>query len=87
MTDNADLAKRISLIESRNKKVELEKEWETSFARKLSITALTYLLLAAYFGLVLKVNPWINAIVPTVGFFLSTLSLSFIKKLWLKNRQ
>lgn len=87
MTDNADLAKRISLIESRNKKVELEKEWETSFARKLSITALTYLLLAAYFGLVLKVNPWINAIVPTVGFVLSTLSLSFIKKLWLKNRQ
>jgi len=86
MTKTTDLEKRISLIESRNKKVELEKEWETSLIRKICITILTYLLLALYFGLVLKVNTWINAIVPTVGFVLSTLSLSFIKKLWLKRR-
>jgi hypothetical protein len=30
-------------------------------------------------------SPFVNAIVPTLGFTLSTLSLSFFKKIWLKN--
>lgn len=84
MTDYQNLEKRITKIEARNQKVEQEKAWETSFARKIAIALITYLSLAIYFGLVLKVNPWINAIVPTAGFLLSTLSLSIIKKLWMK---
>ncbi len=83
----SQLEKRIAKIEKRNKKVEMDKEWEISLARKIAITVLTYLALATYFHFVLKVNPWINAIVPTVGFVLSTLSLSFFKKLWIKTRK
>jgi hypothetical protein len=30
-------------------------------------------------------KPFINAIVPTIWFLLSTLSLDLIKKLWIKN--
>ncbi len=78
------LEERISKIEARNARVQLEKKWETSLFRKVCIALLTYLTLALYFGLVLQVNPWVNAIVPTAGFLLSTLSLSFIKKLWLR---
>lgn len=81
-----ELEKRISKIEARNLRVEREKQWETSTIRKISIAILTYLILASYFGFVLKVNPWINAIVPTVGFLLSTLSFSLIKKIWI-NKQ
>lgn len=80
------LEKRLSAIEARNRKVEKEKAWETSNIRKISIAVLTYLSLATYFGLVLKVNPWINAIVPTVGFLLSTLSFSLIKKIWISGK-
>lgn len=79
-----ELEARIAKIESRNKNVEKEKAWETSGIRKVAIAVLTYCTLALYFAYVLKVNPWINAIVPTVGFLLSTLSLSIIKKFWLE---
>lgn len=87
MNTYQQLEKRLSVIETRNKKVEKEKAWETSGVRKISIAVITYFALAGYFGLILKVNPWVNAIVPTVGFLLSTSSLSVIKKIWLNNRQ
>lgn len=79
-----ELENRLKKIEDRNIKVEQEKKWETSMVRKISIALITYFILALYFGLILKVDPWINAIVPTVGFLLSTLSLSIIKNVWLK---
>lgn len=81
---NSELLSRIAKIEARNQKVEKEKAWETSWVRKIAIAVLTYFTLAAYFGLVLKVDPWMNAIVPTVGFLLSTLSFTLIKNIWLK---
>jgi hypothetical protein len=84
MSTLADIQKRLQKIEARNKRVEKDKAWETSLMRKVAIAVVTYFTLATYFAFVLKVNPWINAIVPTVGFLLSTLSLSLIKKIWLK---
>lgn len=76
------LEKRISLIEQRNKRVEKDKAWEISLTRKLLVILFTYLTLAIYFHFVLHINPWLNAIVPTLGFFLSTLTLPFFKNLW-----
>lgn len=77
------LEKRVRALEARNQRVEKEKAWETSTVRKIAIAVITYFSLATYFGIVLKVNPWVNAIVPTIGFLLSTLSVSVIKKIWL----
>ena len=85
MDKYTELSRRLAKIEPRNKKVEKEKAWETSTTRKNSIAVIPYFTLAAYFGFVLKVNPWFNAIVPIVGFLLSTLSFSIVKKTWLKN--
>ncbi|HSD98366.1 MAG TPA: hypothetical protein VLB73_01540 [Patescibacteria group bacterium] len=79
-----NLEERIAKIEARNKKVEADKAWETSWARKALIAVFTYLAIALYMKFVLGLNPWINAIVPTVGFLLSTLTLSWFKKLWEK---
>ena len=86
MDKYSEIKKRIEKIEARNLKVEKEKQWETSLTRKISIAIITYLILASYFGFILNVNPWINAIVPTTGFLLSTLSFSLIKKIWLNNK-
>lgn len=87
MKEIKKLEKRIAKIEERNKKVELDKAWETSKTRKLLIVIFTYLSIALYFKYVLNVNPWVNAIVPTVGFLLSTLSLPIIKKIWEKTNK
>lgn len=79
-----DLEKRIERIEARNRKVETDKAWETSWTRKVLIALFTYLAIALYFQFVVKIDPWINAIVPTVGFLLSTLTMPFFRKLWEK---
>lgn len=77
-----DLEKRIEKIEYRNKRVELNKAWETSYTRKFFIIIFTYLSIALYLKYIIKIEPWLNALVPTLGFLLSTLSMPFIKKIW-----
>ena len=81
-----DIEKRFHLIEERNKRVELDKSWETSLVRKIIITALTYTVIVLFFFYFELEKPFINSIVPTTGFVLSTLSLSFFKTLWIKYR-
>jgi len=73
---------RVQAIEDRNKRVELDKAWETSWTRRASIAALTYLVVVGYLFATGNDSPLINAIVPVVGFMLSTLALGFIRKLW-----
>jgi hypothetical protein len=80
----AELEKRVEKIEARNSSVELNKAWETSLTRKILIAVFTYLAIALYFKYAIKIDPWINAIVPTVGFLFSTLTLSFFKTVWSK---
>ena len=74
---------RLAIIEARNAKVEGDKAWEASWTRRLSIMLLTYFVVVAYLHFVIHIDPWINAIVPVIGFFLSTLTVEFIKKRWL----
>lgn len=78
------LEKRLAVIERRNQKVESDKAWETSTLRKLLIATFTYFTIALYLQFIVGIDPWINAIVPTIGFLLSTLTLPYFKKLWLK---
>ncbi len=76
------LKKRILEIEKRNKKVEKDKAWETSILRRLLLILFTYLTIGIYMKFVLNTDPWLNAIIPSLGFYLSTLSLPFFKKIW-----
>ena len=79
-----ELEKRISDIEARNKRVELDKRWETSFTRRVSICVLTYIivLLFSYF-INTSNNIFLSSLVPVIGFTLSTLSVGLIRKIWL----
>lgn len=84
MTDLSNLENRVSKIEERNKKVEKDKAWETSFTRRVLLIIFTYLAIALYLLAIGVNNPWLNAIVPAVGFLLSTLTLPLFKNLWIK---
>ncbi len=77
-----DLEKRVVAIEKRNARVELDKSWETSLARKISVAIMTYIVVCAYLAFVIHVDPWLNALVPVMGFLLSTLALDIVRKLW-----
>jgi len=86
MKKQQDLLERIEKLENRNKRVEADKAWETSWSRRLSIMTLTYLVVVVYLRFVIHINPWLNALVPVTGFFLSTLTLSFLKQRWTARR-
>lgn len=78
------LEERVATIEGRNRKVETDKAWETSYTRRLLIAVFTYLAIALYLKFIVRIEPWINAIIPSIGFLLSTLTLPFFKNLWKK---
>ena len=81
-----NLEKEIKQIKERNKRVELDKSWETSWTRKLTIMILTYLVVLLYSYLVNKYNNiFFSSLVPVIGFLLSTLSLRLIRKKWKKH--
>lgn len=81
-----DLEKRISAIEQRNLRVERDKQWETSAIRRGSIAALTYIVVVIFLLIINNNAPLINAIVPVVGFLLSTLALDKVRKAWERKR-
>lgn len=86
MDELQQLKNEIELIKQRNARVEADKAWEMSFARKILIAVLTYIVIVLFFFVAGLAKPFINAIVPTAGFLLSTLSIQFFKKLWLKQK-
>lgn len=80
-----DLEKNVEDILERNKRVELDKKWETCMTRKICIAVLTYIVVIIYSALISKTtNVFLSSLVPVMGFLLSTLSLKAVRKVWEK---
>ena len=80
-----DLEKNVEEILERNKRVELDKKWETCTTRKVCIAILTYIVVIIYSFLISKTsNVLLSSLVPVMGFLLSTLSLNAVRKVWEK---
>lgn len=86
LSDVEKLEKEITALKERNFRVEADKAWETSSARTLTITLVTYGIAAAFLYVIGVKNFLLNACVPAIGYYLSTQSLPFIKRWWIKNR-
>lgn len=86
MANFDQLEQRIKDIEDRNSRVGADKAWEASWTRRILIALFTYLSIALYLQFIVGIDPWFNAVVPSVGFLLSTLTMPFFKKLWVKYR-
>lgn len=78
-----NIEKEIKNIQNRNRRVELDKKWETSLTRRLCIMILTYIIIVIYSYLIRNNNNiFLSSIVPVIGYLLSTLSLKLIRKIW-----
>ena len=84
--DLVNLQERLSVVENelaaihnRNHRVDSNKAWETSRARLFSITGITYVTMVLVFLVLGSSRPFMDALIPPAGFFLSTLSLSFLR--------
>ena len=86
MNDLQKLQNAVEKIKVRNRRVELDKAWETSLMRKVVILCLTYVVTVLFFFAAGFPNPFLNAIVPSLGFFLSTLTVPVFKQWWMKKK-
>ena len=84
MATIAQLQKEIKAIKNRNRSVEADKAWETSNARRALLAVFTYLAIALYLQAINIPDAWLNAVGATAGFMISTMTLPFFKKLWIK---
>jgi hypothetical protein len=81
-----NIEQEIQKINERNKRVELDKAWETSWTRKFIVAFLTYAVVVSFFVFAQLPDPFVNSIVPALAFIISNLALPMFKKLWLKFR-
>lgn len=72
---------RLQKIEERNARVEADKRWEVSPARKFTVAVLTYFVICLFLFVINEQQVFLKAVVPVLGFILATLSLRFIRKL------
>lgn len=86
MSEISEIKKRLSQIEARNRRVETDKNWETSLTRRLFIFIFTYFLIGIYMEYIGVKEPWLNAVVPSFGFLFSTLTINWVKSLWIKKQ-
>ena len=83
-----DLEKEIGAIKARNRRVEMDKAWETSWTRRICIAVLTYAIVVLYSFTISQIsNIWLSSLVPVIGFTLSTLSLGLVRKVWEKRQK
>ncbi|OGE78164.1 MAG: hypothetical protein A2751_03320 [Candidatus Doudnabacteria bacterium RIFCSPHIGHO2_01_FULL_46_14] len=82
--DQQNIEKEIKEIRERNRRVEIDKAWETSWTRRLFIAVTIYVVAAIWLLMISETNPWLKALIPSLGYILSTLSLPFIKSFWEK---
>ena len=86
MNNMGSFEDRLKALEARNARVEIDKKWETSVTRRLLLFGFTYVAIGLYMWAIRIPKPGLNAVVPAVGFMLSTLTLPLLKKIWLKYR-
>ena len=78
-----NVEEEIKSIKERNKRVEKDKEWETSWTRRICIMILTYIVVICYSYIVKNYDSiLLSSLVPVIGFTLSTLSLKLVRKIW-----
>ena len=81
----ADFSTRLEAIEARNRRVADDKAWETSWLRRGSIAGITYVSAVVLLAFLGHDAAFLQALVPVLGYLLSTLSLPVIKSIWLKH--
>lgn len=82
-----EIETRLTAIENRNKQVELDKAWETSYLRRFLLIVFTYTSIALYMWVIGVDSPWLNAVIPSLALLLSTLTLPFFKDQWMRKKK
>ena len=76
-----DIEKEIKEIKERNKRVELDKAWETSWTRKICICILTYIVVVTYSYIVKNYdNILLSSLVPVIRIYIINIIIKICKE-------
>ena len=78
------LEERVARIERRNAAVETDKGWEVSISRRIVIFLFTYLVIGIFLKNIHIEHPWTTALEPALAFMISTLTMPYLKKVWVR---
>ena len=81
------LKEEIELIKERNRRVEGDKTWETSYTRNIFIAIVTFLLAYVLMLLIGESSPFPKAVIGSVLYLLSTSTYGILKKWWLQKQK
>lgn len=87
MREIEELKGEIESLKQRNKVVDANKAWETSNERRVLVAITTYLLMVLLLMTISADRPFISAVVPTIGYMLSTISFGLVKTRWIAKRK
>ena len=66
-----EIEQEIQKIKQRNKRVELDKAWETSWTRKICICILTYIIVVIYSYVIRNFdNTFLSSLVPVIRIYI-----------------
>lgn len=81
------LKDEVEKIKARNRRVEADKAWELSKTRNAFIAVSTYILIFAFMVLIGDEQPFLNALVASVGYLISASTYGILKNWWLKKKR
>ena len=84
MAEEPDLTAEIAALKERNRRVEAEKAWETSGFRSFCIAVATYIVASLVLYVIGVKDFFLNALIPTIGYYLSTQSFPLLKRWWIR---
>ena len=87
MNEIEKLKEEIEKIKERNRRVEKDKTRETSWVRRIAIAVSTYILISIFLIIIGVEKPFLAAIIPAAAYLISTASLEFLRRWWLKSKQ
>ena len=78
------MKKEIEEIKERNRRVESDKSWETSWTRRGILATLTYIVVVIFLFSIDAPYPFLNALIPPIGYLIQQWTLPFAKKWWIE---
>ena len=78
------LQNAIDVLREEFKEEKKQQQFHSSWTRIITISTITYVTMAIYMYLLGVNQPYYSAVIPTTGFYLSTLSVSPLRRIWLK---
>jgi len=83
MSELDEIRSELAELRARNARVDREKAWETSWARRLVIATMTWLAAWVSFTGLGSEHAARDALLPSGAYAISTLSLPLLRRLWL----